>query len=111
MISKGKVYIEEILAGYIHQDEDSYIFTYDKEYLKREDPAPVSLTLPVREQPYLSNILFPFFDGLIPEGWLLEIAQKNWKIDGKDRMKLLLTVCNDCIGNVSVVNDNGDSND
>jgi len=48
--------------------------------------------------------LFPFFDGLIPEGWLLNIAEMNWKINHKDRMGLLLTCCQDCIGAVSVRN-------
>jgi len=46
--------------------------------------------------------LFPFYDGLIPEGWLLEIAQQNWKINRHDRMELLLTCCKDCLGAVSV---------
>ncbi|MCW3081692.1 HipA N-terminal domain-containing protein [Segetibacter sp.] len=38
---------------------------------------PVSLTLPLKDQPYTSNVMFPFFDGLIPEGWLLDIADKQ----------------------------------
>jgi serine/threonine-protein kinase HipA len=46
--------------------------------------------------------MFPFFDGLIPEGWLLVIAQKTWKVDARDRMGLLLTVCRDPIGAVHV---------
>ena len=53
-------------------------------------------------QKYFSNVLFPFFDGLIPEGWLLEIAVQKWKLNRKDRMGLLLTVCEDTIGAVSV---------
>ena len=53
-------------------------------------------------QPLASNILFPFFDGLIPEGWLLDIAEKNWKLNTRDRMGLLLACCKDCIGAVSV---------
>jgi hypothetical protein len=44
-----------------------------------------------------------FFDGLIPEGWLLEIAEKTWKIDPRDRMGLLLACCRDCIGAAGVV--------
>ncbi|MCB0749827.1 MAG: HipA N-terminal domain-containing protein, partial [Ignavibacteriae bacterium] len=43
------------------------------------------------------------FDGLIPEGWLLDIAHKNWKINPRDRMGLLLTTCRDCIGNISII--------
>lgn len=50
----------------------------------------------------LSQVLFPFFDGLIPEGWLLDIAERNWKLNPRDRMGLLLACCKDCIGAVSV---------
>lgn len=46
--------------------------------------------------------MLPFFDGLIPEGWLLEIAGKNWKLNARDRMGLLLACCRDCIGAVSI---------
>ena len=54
------------------------------------------------EDTYTSKTLFPFFDGLIPEGWLLGIVSRNWKIDIKDRFGLLLVACRDAIGNVSV---------
>ena len=47
-------------------------------------------------------MLFPFFDGLIPEGWLLNIAEKNWKLKPRDRMGLLMACCLDCIGAVSI---------
>jgi serine/threonine-protein kinase HipA len=47
--------------------------------------------------------MFPFFDGLIPEGWLLDIATRNWKLNPNDRMGLLMTCCKDCIGAVGVV--------
>jgi serine/threonine-protein kinase HipA len=62
----------------------------------------VSLTLPIQEPAFTSSVLFPFFDGLIPEGWLLDIAEKNWKLHPRDRMGLLLACCKDCIGVVSV---------
>jgi HipA N-terminal domain len=47
--------------------------------------------------------MFPFFDGLIPEGWLLELAEHNWKLNARDRMGLLLACCKDCIGAVSII--------
>ena len=52
--------------------------------------------------PWISNVLFPFFDGLIPEGWLLQIVTRNWKIDQSDRFGLLLVACKDCIGAVRI---------
>ena len=98
----GKVYVGSAFAGTLTEDVDGYHFSYDAEYLNRHDPAPVSLTLPVRIEPYHGQVLFPFFDGLIPEGWLLDIAGKSWKIDPRDRMGLLLATCRDCIGSVSI---------
>lgn len=76
---------------------------YDHDYTQRPNVRPVSLTLPLRPAPYHSEReLFAFFDGLIPEGWLLDIAEKNWKLDPRDRMGLLLACCRDCIGAVSI---------
>jgi serine/threonine-protein kinase HipA len=46
--------------------------------------------------------MFAFFDGLIPEGWLLDLAVRNWKLDPRDRMGLLLEACRDCIGAVHI---------
>ena len=99
---KAAIKVEDQLAGWLTQDELGYHFVYDASYLERSDVRPVSLTLPVREAEYTSKILFPFFDGLIPEGWLLDIAEKNWKLNPRDRMGLLLACCKDCIGTVSV---------
>ena len=89
-------------AGTLTEDEEGYQFRYEEDYLKNEDTEPVSLTFPLTSQAYISNVLFPFFDGLIPEGWLLDIAEKNWKFNIRDRMSILLVTCRDCIGAVSV---------
>lgn len=98
---KADVYMEKKLAGILVEDEDGYSFTYDREYLQ-SGLKPVSLTLPLRSEPYRSKTMIPFFDGLIPEGWLLDIAEKNWKLNERDRMGLLLVCCRDCIGAVSI---------
>lgn len=103
----GKVMVNGIHAGDICETDEGYEFCYDPDWLARPDAQPVSLTLPLREQPYRSRTMIPFFDGLIPEGWLLSIARKTWKLDPRDRMGLLLAVCRDPIGAVSIhVDDN-----
>ena len=81
------------------------MFSYEAEYLESENTLPVSLTMPLSDEVYKSNVLFPFFDGLIPEGWLLGLVNRNWKIDPQDRFGLLLAVCKDCIGDVIVKNE------
>jgi len=100
---KADVYMHDQLAGTIMENEDGYLFVYDKDYLQSENPEAISLTLPLTDKPYKSVIMFPFFDGLIPEGWLLDIAEKNWKLRETDRMGLLMVCCRDCIGAVSVI--------
>jgi serine/threonine-protein kinase HipA len=100
---KAEVHIHDQLAGWISQDAQGYRFEYDATYLAKPDAHAVSLTLPLRSEPYLSTVMFPFFDGLIPEGWLLDIAHKNWKLNPRDRMGLLLACCRDCIGVVRVI--------
>lgn len=99
---KAEIKIHNVTAGWLSQDENGYHFVYDEVYCKTNNPEPISLTMPVQEAPFTSKILFPFFDGLIPEGWLLDIAEKNWKLNPRDRMGLLLSCCKDCIGAVSV---------
>lgn len=102
-MKKAKVFVGDAFAGILTENEMGYEFEYDKEYLNSTNPSPVSLTLPLKEGKYYDKVLFPFFDGLIPEGWLLDIAEQNWKISARDRFSLLLACCKDCIGNVSVI--------
>ena len=76
---------------------------YDKDFLESAHAEAISLTMPLTDKPYQDKVLFPFFDGLIPEGWLLNIAETSWKINQRDRMSLLLACCRDCIGAVSII--------
>lgn len=96
------VFLRNIKAGILTEDENGYTFEYNTEYLSTANAEAISLTLPLSNRPYHDKVLFPLFDGLIPEGWLLDIAEKNWKIDTRDRMSLLLACCKDCIGAVGV---------
>lgn len=96
------IYVRDIYAGLLKETDTGYSFAYDADYLNRKDATPVSLTLPLSNEEYQSNTLFPFFDGLVPEGWLLNVVSKNWKLDKKDRFGILLVACKDCIGNVTV---------
>lgn len=102
-MKQAVVYLRGIKTGILTEDENGYTFKYEADYLSSANAEAVSLTLPLSDKTYHDKVLFPFFDGLIPEGWLLDIAEKNWKIDARDRMSLLLACCRDCIGAVGVV--------
>lgn len=109
MTRKTEIIMYDRTAGWLLQDEEGYHFTYATEYLNDRDAEPISLTMPLQATSYDSLVMFPFFDGLIPEGWLLDIVQRNWKLNPRDRMGLLLACCKDCIGAVSIhpINEEG----
>ncbi|MFA6677735.1 MAG: HipA N-terminal domain-containing protein [Bacteroidales bacterium] len=102
-MKKAEIYNHNQLAGILIEDENGFTFQYNDKYLASDNAEAISLTLPLTNKPYTDKVLFPFFDGLIPEGWLLDIAENSWKINRNDRMSLLLACCKDCIGSVSVI--------
>lgn len=101
-MERAKIYINDLFCGVLTEDYDGYKFQYEPDYLKRPDAIPLCPTMPLQKEEYYKEFMFPVFDGLIPEGWLLDIIDKNWKINPRDRMSLLLACCKDCIGNISV---------
>ena len=98
-------------AGILKETDEGYEFQYNEGYLSDTASKPVSLTLPLTDKPFKSSVLFPFFDGLIPEGWLLDVALRNTDISELDRFSLLLLCCKDCVGAVSVIPLKEDSNE
>lgn len=99
---KAEIHMQGRLAGVLEERDRGYAFVYNASYLEISDAAAISLSLPLQTEAFQDKRLFPFFDGLIPEGWLLDIAEQTWKLDPHDRMGLLLACCRDCIGAVSV---------
>ena len=101
---QGTIYYKSDLAGILTETDDGeYVFEYDRGYQNQYPEQFLTFTMPVRPEPYRDTRLFPFFEGLIPEGWLLDIAVKSWKVERGDRMGLLLACCHNCIGAVSVI--------
>ena len=100
---QGKVFYNSIFAGVITETNDGeYTFSYDEGYIQKHHNQFLTFSMPVSDKVYLEKRLFPFFEGLIPEGWLLDIASDHWKINKNDRMGLLLACCKNSIGSVSV---------
>lgn len=100
---QAKIFYDTIFCGILTETDDGeFTFKYEDEYVNQYPDQFITFTMPVRKKEYKDKRLFPFFEGLIPEGWLLDIASKNWKINTNDRMGLLLACCQNCIGAVSV---------
>lgn len=98
----GIVYHHGIKAGILQKTEEGFCFQYLPEYLSRAEAEAVSLTLPLRAESYESKKMFPYFMGLIPEGWLLDLTSRTLKIDPENVFDLLLRCCKDCIGATSI---------
>lgn len=98
----GQVLLSGQTVGVITENDDETSFAYSPEWLARTDAVPVSLTLPLRSEPYVSKGLHPFFENLLPEGWLLEVSSKTLKISKDDPFALLLATCADCVGAVEI---------
>lgn len=105
---RAQIFIQGRPAGILSETDEGYLFRYIDSYLNSEHPVAASLTLPLSGEAYTSKTLFAFFDGLIPEGWMLEVVQKRWHIPEKDRFGVLLRACRDCIGDVQVIYEGGD---
>jgi serine/threonine-protein kinase HipA len=106
MSNRGLVYYQDRVAGIVAETDEGYEFTYDAKYLNTETAKPISLTLPLSKKKYTDRVLFAFFDGLIPEGWLLNLATDHWKVKRNDRFELLLLTCGDTIGAVTIIPEN-----
>jgi serine/threonine-protein kinase HipA len=91
------------LAGILSQSAGIYRFLYDKNYLARAESRPVSLTLPLQEAHYESNVLFPVFVNMLSEGSNKAMQSRMLKIDENDYFGLLLaTAGNDSIGPLTI---------
>jgi len=86
----------------LEESESGFRFSYDQDYLKNPDAKTIGLAFPLRQEPYESPTFFPFFDGMIPEGWYLDIVSKTLKVDPGDRFGILLANASHAIGAISV---------
>jgi serine/threonine-protein kinase HipA len=95
---KAEVMFRDTPAGVIEEIAAGFRFTYHPDYLTTG--TPIGTAFPLRGEPYERPTLFPFFKGLLPEGWFREIVCQTLKIDPRDDFGLLIRSCGDCIGAV-----------
>ena len=99
----ANVFVHDELAGRLTELGDgTYGFRYLSAYLAKPNPVAVSLTLPLREEIYLSDMLFPYFQGLLSEGSTRTLQCRMHKVDSDDAFGLLLATGADAIGAVYV---------
>lgn len=101
---QADVYCRGVLAGTLSKDETGRCrFVYAPEYLSNPKYPAISLSLPKRDVPFESPVLFPFFFGLLAEGDEKTLQCRLLKIDEHDHFTRLLKTCRtETIGGVTV---------
>jgi len=100
---RGIVQLAGLRCGELVEQETGTLFCYDAAWLARPDARPVSLTLPLRAEPYDAAGFLPFFANLLPEGWLVDLSLARLEIARDDAFGLLLATCRDCMGEVEIL--------
>lgn len=96
---KARVFVHGMEAGILQEQENGkYQFQYQADY----QGAPVSLTMPIKKRIYDFQQFPPFFEGLLPEGPMLEALLRKKKIDRNDFFSQLITVGQDVVGAVTI---------
>lgn len=95
-----KVFVNDKEAGLLQETDGlTYVFAYNTGY----KGAPVCLAMPVREEPYRSDHLFPYFFNMLSEGENRQLQSMLLHIDENDDFGILLaTAQEDTIGAVTV---------
>lgn len=104
-MKQAEVFSHDIKAGILQEEAPGrgYTFTYDMAYLDDKQSEPISVTMPLRKEPYKSEYLFPVFSNMLPEGANRKIVCRGWRLDEKDYFGLLLKIAtNDTIGALTV---------
>jgi len=99
---RGHVLFDGKHAGTIQETGRGMTFRYDAAWLARTDAQPVSLTLPLTDEAVETTGPHPFFTGLLPEGWLFNLALGKLKVARDDWFGQLLELCRDNVGAVSI---------
>jgi len=104
-MQEANVFRNKILIGVLSKNKEvnEYKFIYEKEYLQNNNSIPISVNLPLREEAFISKILFPFFFNLLSEGQIKDIQCRQLQIDENDHFtRLLKTTQKNTIGAITL---------
>lgn len=97
------VYFNDIFAGTITESSKGFNFIYDTNYILTG--TPIGFNYPFSQLRYFSTNLFPIFENLVSEGWLLDLQSSIQHIDKKDKFGILLNNGLDLVGAITVRKD------
>lgn len=96
---KAQVSVCGIKAGVLEKhNQNHYRFIYETNY----QGQPISLTMPTTQTVYEFDRFPSFFEGLLPEGILLEALLRKCKLNKNDYFGQLVQVGQDVVGAVTI---------
>lgn len=108
-----RVLLNNRLLGHLTKAPGGAItFAYDQRWLDWEHALPISLSLPLREDPYHGEPVVAVFDNLLPDSDALRrrVAERVGAA-GPDAYSLLAAIGGDCVGALQIVGpEEGDHN-
>ena len=100
---------QRVQVGTISGDSaGSAVFAYSAEYLKDPRRVPVSISLPLRKEPFSARQTRNFFEGLLPEGFTRRSVAQWIRADSEDYLSILAALGSECLGAVQVVDEEMD---
>lgn len=95
------VYFNNLYAGKIAETSEGFSFIYDSNYILYG--TPIGFNYPFSRIKYLSQNLFPIFENLVSEGWLLDLQSNLQHLDKSDKLGILLNNGKDLIGAITIL--------
>jgi serine/threonine-protein kinase HipA len=109
-MSSLRVGIDGQSVGRLWLDEKRrFCFQYDISWLEKSC-FPLSLSLPLRHEPYLDDESHPFFANLLPEEKMRGLIARNLGVSLHNDYGLLERLGGDCAGAVSLYPESGEQN-
>jgi serine/threonine-protein kinase HipA len=102
-MKRAKVFVDGVLAGCLFEKEKNK--SYEFAYLEGYRGSAISLTMPISQKTYHFDCFPPFFDGFLPEGFMLDALLRKAKLDKNDRFEQLMRVGGELVGNITVEQD------
>lgn len=98
------VYLQDKLTGHLWLDERKrFVFQYDPQILNSSAKNALSISLPLRAEPYIDDAARPFFSNILPESEIRRVITRRLGISEQNDFMLLKIIGGECAGAVSVL--------
>jgi len=98
------IYLQNRLTGRLWLDaRRRFVFRYESEWVNDQHATPLSLSLPLKKEPYADDSARPFFANLLPEGEIRRLIAQRFGLSEKNDFALLGQIGGECAGAVALL--------